>query len=163
LNHLTREEDVRFVLEFLAGHDIPDSVTAAAVRHSPNDTPLLSLLGSEATRLLQRRAFRRTFRDGAAIVSRWATDRDFYVVLDGQVEIHAGDPTTILGIGDFFGEVAASDWGSGFGYVRIADVTARGSAELLMVPNDVFATLMTDEPAFRERVETARSERMPRP
>ena len=62
--------------------------------------------------------------------------------------------------GDFFGEIAASDWGSGYGYVRLADVRAESEAELMLVPAEALAEVMGSEPAFRERVLAARSDRL---
>ena len=72
---------------------------------------------------------------GEPIVRRWDTDRDFYVILDGTVEVFV-DTRIVrrLGPGDFFGELAAQDWGGGFGYPRLADVVATAPLRLLVVP-----------------------------
>ena len=39
-----------------------------------------------------------------------------------------GERIARLGPGEFFGEIAALDWGAGFGYPRIAQVVAAESA-----------------------------------
>src|SRR5881275_2089626 len=61
---------------------------------------------------------------GTPIVEQWQISRDLYVVVDGQVEVTMnGDVVRLLGTGDFFGELAALDWGAGFGRTRTATVT----------------------------------------
>jgi CRP-like cAMP-binding protein len=96
-------------------------------------------------------------------VSRWATDRDFYVILDGDVSVRLDDVVLQqLGPGDFFGEIAASDWGSGYGYLRTADIGADSHAAVRLVPTEVLSDLMASEQALRERVLAARSDRLTR-
>jgi CRP-like cAMP-binding protein len=36
--------------------------------------------------------------------------------------------------GDFFGELAAMDWGAGYGYPRLATVVAQSAARLIVFP-----------------------------
>jgi CRP-like cAMP-binding protein len=67
-----------------------------------------------------------------------------------------------LGPGDFFGEIAASDWGSGHGYVRTADITADSPTAVLLVPAEALLKVMTSEPAFRARIRPARPNRLTR-
>ena len=56
-------------------------------------------------------------------------ERDFYVIVSGQAAVHIdGDHIRDLVPGDFFGELAALDWGAGFGYARSATVTATHAA-----------------------------------
>ena len=76
---------------------------------------------------------------GEYVVRRWDTDRDFYVILDGTVEVLVDTRVVrTLGPGDFFGELAAQDWGGGFGYPRLADVIATAPLRLLVVPHHVY-------------------------
>ena len=72
---------------------------------------------------------------GETIVAQWEASKDFYVVLAGAVDVSIG-PERIrrLGPGEFFGELAALDWGSGFGYPRLATVAAASDVRLLRVP-----------------------------
>jgi glutamate/tyrosine decarboxylase-like PLP-dependent enzyme len=164
LNHLTREADVRWTLGFIARTRLPEWLVAPdeAHTHAP-DGPLISLLSPEARKVLQQRCFERVFPPGSSIVSRWGTDRDFYIVLDGDVAVFLdGERIGTLGPGDFFGEIAASDWGSGYGSLRTADVRAESEASILLVPVDVFGDLLKTEPALRERVRAARSDRLSR-
>ena len=52
--------------------------------------------------------------EGAVVVREWDVTRDFFVVLDGAVRVaRNGAPVATLGAGDFFGELAARDWGRG--------------------------------------------------
>jgi len=165
LNHLTQDSDIRWTLDFFARTPIPSTILADAdaVAGAWNGGPLLSLLSPEGARVLARTSFRRVFPAGAPVLSRWATDRDFYVVLDGALTASVdGEVVHAFGPGDFFGEIAASDWGSGYGYVRVADVRAQTEVELLLVPAETLAELMATEPALRERILLARAERLAR-
>jgi aromatic-L-amino-acid decarboxylase len=164
LNHLTQESDVRWTLQFLAGTPIPtvvlDEADSALV---PDSVALLSLLSPQGRQELTDTSFRLEFAAGSTIVSRWATDRDFYVVLQGQVSVQLdGSVVGRLGPGDFFGEIAASDWGSGYGYVRTADITADSGTVVLLVPAEALLKAMASEPVFRARIRAVRAERLTR-
>jgi CRP-like cAMP-binding protein len=95
-------------------------------------------------------------------VHAWEFAREFYVILDGEVSVtsderHIND----LGPGDFFGELAALDWGAGFGYPRTASVTADTTTRLLVVPAPLLNELVRDAPAFGAIVRRSMSERLP--
>ena len=98
---------------------------------------------------------------GEHVVRRWDNSRDFYVILDGTVEVFV-DARVVrtLGPGDFFGELAAHDWGGGFGYPRLADVVATAPLRLLVVPHHVYATVAT-LPGLRDRIRGPVRERLP--
>jgi aromatic-L-amino-acid/L-tryptophan decarboxylase len=164
LSHLTQEDDVRWTLEFLARTEIPGSVLDGDCPSELwNDVPLLSLLSPAGQQQLTDGSFRREFAAGSTIVSRWAIDRDFYVVLEGEVSVRRdGVVVGRLGPGDFFGEIAASDWGSGYGYVRTADVNADSDTAVLLVAAEVLSSLMASEPRLRARVLAARADRLTR-
>ena len=98
---------------------------------------------------------------GEHIVRRWDTDRDFYVILDGAVEVLVDTRVVrTLGPGDFFGELAAQDWGGGFGYPRLADVIATAPLRLLVVPHHVYPAVAT-LPGLRDRIPGAVRVRLP--
>ena len=62
---------------------------------------------------------------GEPIVEQWQVSRDLYVVLDGDGRGHGGrDAGARPRPGEFFGELAAVDWGAGFGRTRTATVSA---------------------------------------
>ena len=57
---------------------------------------------------------------GEAVVEQWQVSRDLYVILSGAVEVAAdGQTLATLGPGEFFGELAAIDWGAGFARTRV--------------------------------------------
>jgi voltage-gated potassium channel len=97
----------------------------------------------------------------AAVVEQWQVSRDLYVVLSGAVAIHVGDDyVRSLGPGEFFGELAAIDWGAGFGRVRSATVTATEPTRLLVLDWVLVNWLMKAAPAFGEQLETASRDRL---
>jgi glutamate/tyrosine decarboxylase-like PLP-dependent enzyme len=162
LSHLSDESDVRFTLDFFARTEVPPAVYAV---ENPVgvlvDTALPGLLTDAGRRSIDQASFRRGFRAGDTIVARWGTDRDFYIVLSGEVSVLVeGVFVRSLATGAFFGEIAATDWGSGYGYVRTADVIAATDAEVLLVPVETLTQLLASEPALREAVQRARGERL---
>ncbi|MFI7585500.1 aminotransferase class I/II-fold pyridoxal phosphate-dependent enzyme [Spongisporangium articulatum] len=162
LNHRSREEDVRFVLDFLARTPVPPEVLAAAVPDAAVPAgPLLDLLDEAGRRELARCSTRLVAPAGATVVSRWAGDRDFYAIVSGAVRVLIdGVVVRRLGPGEFFGEIAATDWGSGYGYVRTADVVAEEPTQLIVVPAEDLLRLMDVAPALRERILAARASRL---
>ena len=66
---------------------------------------------------------------------RWDYGRDFYVVVEGTLQVLLDEELVReLEPGDFFGELAALDWGAGYGYPRLATVVAQSAARLLVFP-----------------------------
>ena len=53
------------------------------------------------------------------------------------------------------GELAALDWGAGYGYTRLATVIATSPVRLLVVPPDVFNRLVSESPEFEARITEA--------
>jgi aromatic-L-amino-acid/L-tryptophan decarboxylase len=98
---------------------------------------------------------------GEAVVEQWQISRDLYVVMNGAVAITVdGDCVRTLGPGEFFGELAAIDWGAGFGRTRSATVTATEPTRLLLLDWVLVNWLMQAAPAFGERLEKASRERL---
>ena len=98
---------------------------------------------------------------GEAVIEQWQISRDLYVVLSGAVEVSAdGNFLARLGPGEFFGELAAIDWGAGFARTRSATVIATEPTRLLVLDWVLVNRLMKAEPAFAERLEQAFRERM---
>jgi len=101
---------------------------------------------------------------GEAVVEQWQISRDFYVVLSGAVEVtDGGKLLRSLGTGEFFGELAAIDWGAGFGRTRSATVTATEPTRVLVLDWVLLNWLMKVEPAFAERLKQASRERLATP
>ena len=61
---------------------------------------------------------------------------------------------------ELFGELAAIDWGAGFGRTRSATVTATEPTRLLVLDWVLVNWLMQAAPAFGERLEKASRERL---
>jgi glutamate/tyrosine decarboxylase-like PLP-dependent enzyme len=96
-----------------------------------------------------------------AIVEQWQVSRDLYVVLTGEVEVTADDRSLAkLGPGEFFGELAAIDWGAGFARTRTATVTATESTRLLVLDWVLVNWLMQAAPEFGERLQEASRQRL---
>src|SRR5262249_61647312 len=98
---------------------------------------------------------------GEAIVEQWEVSRALYVILAGEVEITAdGRRLNTLGPGEFFGELAAIDWGAGFARTRSATVAAVEPTRLLALDWVLVNWLIKADPAFGERLERASRERL---
>ena len=67
---------------------------------------------------------------------------------------------TLLTPGEFFGELAALDWGSGFGYPRLATVAAASDARLLRVPCDVLNELVRSNFELERAIDRVARERI---
>ena len=65
-----------------------------------------------------------------------------------------------LAPGDFFGELAALDWGAGYGYVRTATVSALTPLLSLVLPAESLNRLMKEAPGFAAKIEAAVRERL---
>jgi CRP-like cAMP-binding protein len=79
--------------------------------------------------------------------------RELYVVLDGSVAISVdGTHRGVLGEGDFFGGIAAIEWGAGFARTRTPTVTATVPTRLLVLDWTLVDELMKTEPTFRDRL-----------
>ena len=124
---------------------------------------LLASLDDEQAERVLHTAHEHDALTGEAVVEQWQTTRDLYVVLSGAVAIFVdGDCVRTLGPGEFFGELAAIDWGAGFGRTRSATVTATEPTRLLVLDWMLVNWLMKVAPAFGERLEAASRERLVR-
>jgi CRP-like cAMP-binding protein len=125
--------------------------------------PLLARLSDEGKRQVRLAGHEIHVHAGAIVVRRWASDRDFYVVLVGQLLVDVdGQEVRRLAAGDFFGELAARDWGSGYGYPRLATVTAQTDASMWVLPPEAFGAILAAESSLREAVDQAMLERLRR-
>ena len=130
----------------------PATLSAVQIFTGANDATLDFLAAS----CVEKRA-----AAGERIVRRWDVERDFYVILAGSVEVLVdGRVVRTLGSGEFFGELAAEDWGAGFGYPRLADVVATAPVRLLVVPHHAYPAV-AKLPGARERIQSAVRVRLP--
>jgi glutamate/tyrosine decarboxylase-like PLP-dependent enzyme len=184
LNHTSTSGDIHRVLDWIETSPAPrleGPETAATLydRHPdvrqpswlgrlPADVaelrnlPLFLDLTQRELDLIAHSAHEETAEPGQPIVRQWDPSREFYVILEGAAEVrteerHLAD----LGPGEYFGELAALDWGASFGYPRLASVIATSPVRLLVFPGASFNTLVRDVPAFGDEIRRAVRDRLP--
>jgi aromatic-L-amino-acid/L-tryptophan decarboxylase len=184
LNHTSTSDDVHRVLDWIETSpaprlEAPETAATHYDRHPdvrqpswlgrrPADVgglrglPLFRDLTQRELDLIAHSAYEDAAKPGQPIVRQWDPSREFYVILDGTAEVrteerHLAD----LGRGDYFGELAALDWGASFGYPRLASVIATSPVRLLVFPGASFNTLVRDVPAFGDEIRRAVRERLP--
>jgi glutamate/tyrosine decarboxylase-like PLP-dependent enzyme len=164
LSHTSAEEHVRSALAFL------ERAAPAPPREIHERDP--DVLGGNLAQARTRSVLELLDRNGAAerfaaagetIVRQWDTTREFYVLLDGEAEVEVdGAPVTALGPGDFFGELAALDWGAGYGYSRLATIVARTPVRMLVLPSEQLNTQIQAQPELGAAIRLAVHERLAR-
>ena len=168
LNHTTRADDVERVLAFLE--------TAAPVAGAPASTTATSRYlaripsgSSPAFRCRRSRAAFAGFqieRHVAAeepIVERWDTTRELFVLEEGLADVLVeGEVVTTLRPGDYFGEIAALEWGAGFARSRAATVVARGDVQLRVLAPAALARLLDRFPRIEREIRRTAHERLRR-
>ena len=170
LNHTSRAEDVLRVLDFIEtadpaiGRPRPtyDRDEAGWLRRpalDPVRLATLPLFRGLTTPELERVAALAHLRDvseGERIVERWEPTRDFYVLLDGSVDLFVrGERTRELRTGDFFGDLGPLDANPRGGYLRLASAVARSVVRLLVFPPGALPRLMREFPALEAELARA--------
>jgi aromatic-L-amino-acid decarboxylase len=175
MSHTSGEEDVDRVLDFLEQVDVgssdvyPDEryerhpdVTLSGIRRRAADGPsrfaLLESLSEEEAKRVVAAGEPRRIAAGEIVIEQWDTKQDFFLIRQGTVDILVdGGRIARLGPDEFFGEIAALDWGAGFSYPRIAQVVAAEPLEILFYPDgrllDLFAEIPAVEGVIRSAVE----------
>jgi CRP-like cAMP-binding protein len=98
---------------------------------------------------------------GETIVEQWDAALDFYVILAGDVEVLIDEAAVNrLSEGEFFGELAALDWGGGFGYPRIASVRALTDVTLLTFPAGALNELARQQPQLVAEIRRVGTQRL---
>ena len=183
MNHTSRQEDVERVLDWFADAALPEAaprVGLASAGRARSDTfehgwfgtPEIALGEIEALDIfaavdhdllgrLAGWAREQRVPVGDDVVEAWDAARDFFVVLEGAAAVaRNGREVARLGPGDFFGEIAALDWGAGYGYARSATVTATEPMRLLVLGPAHLNRLVAEAPSVAQRIERAVRERM---
>lgn len=180
MNFTTRDSDVEKAIAFLANEPVarhPSPPRAAAEPHvalergwlgrpeiSPTKLMLLPLfagLTEDQARRILAVASERTFMEGESIVVEGDGSRELFIVLDGEAVISHDEMTVaIVGPGEPIGEIAALEWGAGFGYARTATANARTSMRTLVVASGDVAGLIRMIPALGERLRAISRTRM---
>jgi glutamate/tyrosine decarboxylase-like PLP-dependent enzyme len=151
LGHETTQADVDALLDMLEQEPPLQAASRAYERDGDLAAAALSGIGTIAT-----------VDAGDVVVAAGDSSRDFYVVLDGGVDVHVdGCPVRTLGPGEFFGELAAADWGAGYGYRRSATVVASTPTRLRVVTASELNALAHSNPAVASVLNAAVRERLP--
>ncbi len=162
LNHTTRAEDVERVLEFFETAE-PHGKTGEYERHEqlPTTVPLFARLEAREARAFAALAGERPVERGEAIVNRWDTTRDFYVIEDGLFDVLFEDElVATLRPGDYFGEIAALEWGAGFARPRIATVVARCPGRVRVLEPAALVQLLAEFPRLEPEIRHTAHRRM---
>jgi hypothetical protein len=183
MNHTTQAADVERVLEWLETAEVapaPQAETDVDGGRNPN-ADVLSVrmergqvdaeeLGRlpffaplDATQLQRVASAARVIaaEPGEDVVRQWDAARDFYVIAAGTAAVHnEQEQVNELGPGDFFGELAALEWGASYGYPRLATVTATSPLTAVVLSADVLNALSHEVPEIARRLEVAVRERL---
>jgi glutamate/tyrosine decarboxylase-like PLP-dependent enzyme len=181
LNHGTTWSDVHEVLEWFASQGLPaeQAVTPAPAGQrdlttgwpgAPEDVvdllrevPLFAGVDDRWVTWVATVGRRRRVAAGETVVRQWDVDRDFYLLLGGAADVTgANGPLGSMGPGDFFGELAALDWGAGYGYPRLATVEARTALDVLVLTGAELSELMAAVPSIGVGVRAAAGRRAER-
>jgi glutamate/tyrosine decarboxylase-like PLP-dependent enzyme len=184
MNHTTAARDVADVLDWFANAPMPEpGAVASSSSAEPLDqrqsdlgawaqaagvdlealrrVALFESLDERALDVVARSGRELRVDPGEAVVERWHGTRHFYVILEGNVCIQRdGEAVATLGPGDFVGELAALDWGAGFGYVRNATVVAESAVRMLVLAPAALAELMRLSPDVEQQIRSAARERL---
>jgi CRP-like cAMP-binding protein len=111
---------------------------------------------------LSLQAYERSFVAGDVITERWGTSQELYVLMEGTVDVVVdGRRRDQMAPGDFFGELAALDWGAGFSYPRLATVIASSDVRLLVLPGAALNRLYRESPEVSRQIDEAIRRRLP--
>ena len=165
LNHSTTASEVDRAIDLLETLPVdlaPRSAEGVTGAEAPaGSLELFATLGPDQLALVRGTATEIEVDAGEVVLGRWQTSRDMYVVLSGAVRVEGADATLgRLLPGQFFGELAALDWGASFGRARSADVIADEPTRLLRMDWHLTDQLMKDAPGFAEVIERVARDRL---
>jgi aromatic-L-amino-acid/L-tryptophan decarboxylase len=123
--------------------------------------PLLSGVPASVRRAVQARGVSLDVAAGEEVIRRWDADRFFYIVLAGRYDVFI-DARLVRthGPGDHFGELAARDWGGGYGYARLATIRCAEPGRLLRLTSQDLEWLVDTQPTVKVRLAAALAERL---
>jgi hypothetical protein len=172
LNPTTTARHVREVIEHFACASAPaadapaENPEVAAHLGVPGPdvlgaVPLLSGVPASTRHAVQARGVCLDVAAGEEVIRRWDADRFFYIVLAGRYDVFI-DTRLIRthGPGDHFGELAARDWGGGYGYARLATVRCAEPGRLLKLTTEDLAWLVDSQPTVKARIAATLAERL---
>ena len=119
--------------------------------------PLFSGCSKKELKTIATLADEIDLRKGKVLTRQGAPGREFFVLLEGTVEVvRDGKRVATLGEGDFFGELALIS-----NIPRTATVTATSPIRTLVVFGRDFRRLLQEDPGIATKVLGAMAERMP--
>ena len=125
---------------------------------SLNQVPLFAELSKKDREQVARWADEIDEPAGFRLVDQGNFAHEFFVLLDGSVEVQKdGEHLTDLGPGDFFGEIALVEHER-----RTASVTATTPVRAIVMHEREFAAMRAQMPAVASGIESAIQERAPR-
>lgn len=182
MNHTSGPRDVTGTIEWFATAPRPErSLASARGRHEDRHSnvrggwadssdfdeptiralPLFAELNRESLEVILRSAHELRAVPGETILRRWEGTRHFYAIVTGTIEIRGPEgQLSELGSGDFFGELAALDWGAGFGYARTAEVVASSPARLIVLAPATLGELIRRSPQVESTLRATARERL---
>jgi len=168
LNPTSSAGHVRQVIEYFATAPAPAASVQAEVADlgvpGPDGlgaVPLLDGVPASARHAVQARGVYLDVAAGEEVIRRWDADRFFYIVLAGRYDVFiVAGLIRIHGPGDHFGELAARDWGGGYGYARLATVRCAEPGRLLKLTTGDLAWLTDSQPAVKARIAATLAERL---
>jgi aromatic-L-amino-acid/L-tryptophan decarboxylase len=164
LNHTTGVDDVERVLAFLETAE-PIAGAPEYDRHAQvhATVSLFARLAVDEAAALAELALERRVATEQTIVEQWDTTREFFVLEDGLADVVVeGEVVMTLRPGDYFGEIAALDWGAGFARSRAATVVARGDVQLRVLDPAALAQLLAKFPRIEREIRRTAHERLRR-
>ncbi|MBW3592412.1 MAG: cyclic nucleotide-binding domain-containing protein [Actinobacteria bacterium] len=94
--------------------------------------------------------------EGKVLCREGETAREFFVIVDGEVEVTKdGETVRTLGAGDFFGEIALIEH-----LPRTATVTARSPLRFFVLTSQSFLALLDRQPGVERQVLRALARRV---
>ena len=125
--------------------------------------PLFAQLPDKQLKTVATLADEVQVKEGTQLVDEGRFAHEFFVIEDGTADVvHDGKTVAELGPGDFFGELRALEWGSGYAYPRLASVRATSPLRLLVFPEGSLQELVDRYPPLGEMIRAAVAERLPR-
>ena len=177
LNHQSTEADVERVLAFLETAE-PEAREPERERHPaivsswpglPEGRRAVAARAAAVRRARAgpggaRRRPQASVREAAAgehVIEQWSLGSEFFVILEGTATVSVdGQPARELEPGDFFGELRALEWGSGYAYPRLASVRATSPLRLLVFPEGGLQELVERYPSVEAAIREAVAERL---
>ena len=179
LNPTSAEAHIRRVIEHFAqaptppdqspgASTPPDSKAGIIADHGGNQgadllhtTPLLAGVPDSVIQAVRDRGTCIDVAAGEEVIRQWDADRFFYIALAGRYRVFIDDRLIrTLGPGEHFGELAARDWGGGYGYARLATIRCAEGGQLLRLSSEDFQWLVGTQPAVRAELAKILAERL---